>query len=143
MGIFTARSYAVAGMDTPLLRQKRIADLAKVAELTLLLRDETPSIGSVTAPETRRSGQRRNYTMIELKKLFAAAAVVAVLGVSACGKPAETTNTVDAATTEATNTVDAAVTEATNAVDAAATEATNAVDAAAGEAVNAVAEEKK
>ena len=70
--------------------------------------------------------------MIELKKLFAAAAVVAVLGVSACGQPAETTNTVDAAATEAANVVDAA-----------ATEATNTVDAAAGAAVNAVTEEKK
>lgn len=141
-------------MDTPLLRRNRIADLAKVADVTLLLHDETPSNEPVTAPETRRSGQRRNYTMIELKKLFAAAAVVAVLGVSACGKPAETTNTVDAAATEAANVVDAAATEAvnaveatateaTNAVDAAATEATNTVDAAAGAAVNAVTEEKK
>ena len=89
-------------------------------------------------PRRGVQGKEGIYTMIEFKKLFAAAAVVAVLGVSACGKPAETTNTVDAAATEAANVVDAAATEATNAVDAAATEATNAVDAAATEAVNAV-----
>jgi hypothetical protein len=96
--------------------------------------------------------------MIELKKLFAAAAAVAVLGVSACGKPADTANTVDAAatteaagnvvdaaaaTTEAAaNVVDAAAAEVTNTVEATATEGTNAVDAAAA-AVNGVTEEKK
>jgi hypothetical protein len=95
--------------------------------------------------------------MIELKKLFAAAAAVAVLGVSACGKPADTANTVDAtatteaagnvvdaaaATTEAAaNVVDAAA-EVTNTVDATAVEGTNGVDAAAA-AVNGVTEEKK
>ena len=94
--------------------------------------------------------------MIELKKLFAAAAAVAVLGVSACGKPADTANTVDAAATTdaaanvvdaaaattdaAANVVDAAA-EVTNTVDATAMEATNTVDAAA--AVNGVTEEKK
>jgi hypothetical protein len=30
-------------MDTALLPQKRMADLAKVADVTLLLHDETPS----------------------------------------------------------------------------------------------------
>jgi hypothetical protein len=95
--------------------------------------------------------------MIELKKLFAAAAAVAVLGVSACGKPADTANTVDAAaTTDTANVVDAAAAtdtanvvdaaaEVTNTVDAAAAtavEATNTVDAAAA-AVNGVTEEKK
>jgi hypothetical protein len=95
--------------------------------------------------------------MIELKKLLAAAAAVAVLGVSACGKPADTANTVDAAATSeaagnvvdaaaatteaAANVVDAAA-EVANTVDATAAEGTNGVDAAAA-AVNGVSEEKK
>jgi hypothetical protein len=57
-------------MDTALLQQKRIADLAKVADVTLLLQDETPSNEPVTAPETRRSGQRRNLDNDRAQEAF-------------------------------------------------------------------------
>jgi hypothetical protein len=145
-----------------------MADWAKATEISLLLSFNTPSNAFATTPEMWRFGHRRNLTM---KKIFAAAAVAAVLGLAACGQPAtnaaDTANVVDAAAAgnvvdaaaadAAANTVDAAAGAATdaaaatgNVVDAAADMTGNAVDAtgnsmdaAAGTAVNAVAPEAK
>jgi hypothetical protein len=159
-------SYAVVPVTKRSTGQKRIADWAKATEINLLLSFNTPSNAFNTTPEVWRFGHRRNLTM---KKIFAAAAVAAVLGLAACGQPATNAadtanvvdaaagNVVDAAADAAANTVDAAAGAATdaaaatgNVVDAAAdmtgnaVEATaNTVDAAAGAAVNAVAPEAK
>ena len=59
-----------------------------------------------------------------MKKIFAATAVVALLGVAACGKPADTAANVAA---DATNSVANVAADATNTVAAAGADATNAV----------------
>ena len=159
MFCFGPASYAEVLGLTELLQQNCIGVCAKATDSWLLLHFETPTNDPFTTPETWRFGHRRNMTM---KKIFAAAAVAAVLGLAACGQPATNAadaagNVVDAAAGAAGNTVDAAAGAATdaaaatgnvvdaaagmtgNAVDAAAATTGNAVDAAAAAATNAVA----